>query len=301
MNLKNLKLNFTKKHIIGFVLVFAVLAGGALMYKIFLTKGANYSWLQTDWSGGASTTAIASHVTDQTGWTKYYSKDTLLSTTTDGQLTLDATTATTTDTTTADFNSVSASSSVYTLSDSVYLKKPNGLACTSATECVAGYCLGSICKDLAVGDTYQGGKIFYVSGEHGLIAMTSDTSANAQWGCYGTTISGADSTTDGAQNTIDIVNGCAEASRAARLCSDLSSGGYSDWYLPAKDQLHTLYGQRAVVGGFTSDYYWSSTEVSSNNAWLEYFFNGNQYSGNKGFGHYVRCIRSFQLLNGNQE
>ncbi|OQA39041.1 MAG: hypothetical protein BWY51_00558 [Parcubacteria group bacterium ADurb.Bin316] len=123
--------------------------------------------------------------------------------------------------------------------------------------------------------------------------MTSDTSASAQWGCYGTTITGADSTTDGAQNTIDIVNGCAEASRAARLCSDLSSGGYTDWYLPAKDQLHTLYGQKAIVGGFTTSVYWSSTEVNSNTAWAENFNLGNQFSLNKYLGFYVRCIRSF--------
>jgi len=135
--------------------------------------------------------------------------------------------------------------------------------------------------------------VFYLSGGHGLISMTSDTSASAQWGCYGSTISGADSTTDGAQNTIDIVNGCAEASRAARLCSDLSSGGYTDWYLPAKDQLNTLYTQRAVVGGFTTSNYWSSTENSSNSAWSQYFNLGNQSNNYKNNGFYVRCIRSF--------
>ena len=286
-----LGLSFSRRQIIVFILVFGVIGGGVL-YKTLITRGANFSWLQTSWSGGASTTATASHLTDQTGWTKYQSKDALLSTSTDGQLSLTAAIASTTDTTTSDFNAGTASN-VYIENGTVKLKKPNGVACTAGTECTAGYCVNSACNTLAVGDTYQGGKVFYLSGGHGLISMTSDTSASAQWGCYGSTISGADSTTDGAQNTIDIVNGCAEASRAARLCSDLSSGGYSDWYLPAKDQLNTLYAQRAVVGGFTANFYWSSTEDNSFGAWNQNFFNGYQGASGKYSGRYVRCIRSF--------
>ncbi|HOZ56435.1 MAG TPA: DUF1566 domain-containing protein [bacterium] len=286
-----LGLSFSRRQIITFIIVFGVIGGGVL-YKTLLTRGANFSWLQTSWSGGASTTAKASHLTDQTGWTKYQSKDALLSTSTEGQLSLTAAIASTTDTADSDFNAGTASN-VYIENGTVKLKKPNGVACTAGTECSAGYCVNSACNTLAVGDTYQGGKVFYLSGGHGLISMTSDTSASAQWGCYGSTISGADSTTDGAQNTIDIVNGCAEASRAARLCSDLSSGGYTDWYLPAKDQLNTLYTQRAVVGGFTTSNYWSSTENSSNSAWSQYFNLGNQSNNYKNNGFYVRCIRSF--------
>ena len=286
-----LGLSFSRRQIIVFILVFGVIGGGVL-YKTLITRGANYGWLQTDWSGGASTTAVARHPGDIDTWTKYQSKDTLLSTSTDGQLTLSSQTASTTDTADADFNAGTASNT-YVENGTVKLKKPNGVACTAGTECTGGYCCGTCVSSLAVGDTCLGGKIFYVSGGHGLVAMTSDTSASAQWGCYGTAITGADSNTNGAQNTIDIVAGCAEASRAARLCSDLSSGGYSDWYLPAKDQLHTLYGQRAAVGGFTTGNYWSSTEDNSNSAWLEPFLFGFQLSINKFSGNYVRCIRSF--------
>jgi len=286
-------LSFSKRQVVIFVLVFGVISGGAVLYKTLLTKGANFSWLQTDWSGGASTTAVASHASDQSGWTKYSSKDPLLSTSTDGQLTLSSQTASTTDTAIADFNAGTASN-VYVENGTVKLKKPNGLACTTETECTTNCCSGGVCGYPGeVGDTCLGGKVFYVSGGHGLVAMTSDTSASAQWGCYGTTITGADSNTDGAQNTIDIVNGCAEASRAARLCSDLSSGSYSDWYLPAKDQLHTLYGQRAVVGGFTANGYWSSTESNSTDAWLQNINTGYQGTLSKNAAYYVRCIRSF--------
>ena len=287
-------LSFSKRQVVIFILVFGILGGGAVLYKALLTRGANFSWLQTDWSGGASTTAVARHPGDIDTWTKYSSKDPLLSTSTDGQLTLSSQTASTTDTATADFNAGTASNT-YVENGTVKLKKPNGVACAAGTECTIGCCSGGVCGyPQEVGDTCLGGKVFYVSGGHGLISMTSDTSASAQWGCLGFTITGADSTTNGAQNTIDIVAGCSTAGIAARLCSDLSSGGYTDWYLPAKDQLNTMYSLRTTIGGFAANYYWSSTESSSNNAWAQYFnVFGVQNNVNKSDGYYVRCIRSF--------
>src|SRR3990172_9508079 len=36
---------------------------------------SNYNWIQSDWSGGADTSAIATHPGGQTGWTRFYSKD----------------------------------------------------------------------------------------------------------------------------------------------------------------------------------------------------------------------------------
>ena len=63
-------------------------------------------------------------------------------------------------------------------------------------------------------------------------------------GCFGTNISGADGTAigTGAQNTIDIVNAnCSPYmsgnSIAANICDTLTLGGYSDWFLPSKDEL----------------------------------------------------------------
>ena len=127
---------------------------------------------------------------------------------------------------------------------------------------------------IAIGQSYQGGKIAYIlqAGEigydanvqHGLIAAPSDQ-GTAEWGCYGTEISGADGTAigTGAQNTIDIMNGCSEVGIAARLCGDLVLGGYSDWYLPSLDELNQLYINRVAIGGFANYYYWSSTEYDN--------------------------------------
>ena len=102
---------------------------------------------------------------------------------------------------------------------------------------------------LCIGQSYQGGIIAYISpsGTYGLIAAPS--SFGAPWGCGGwdwdgggTLISGADGSSigTGAQNTIDIMNGCSTAGIAARLCGDLELGGYSDWYLPSLGELNQI-------------------------------------------------------------
>ena len=158
---------------------------------------------------------------------------------------------------------------------------------------------------IAIGESYQGGKIAYIlqvgdigydaNVQHGLIAVESDQ-GTAEWGCYGTEISGADSTAigTGAQNTIDITNSCSQAGIASRLCGDLVLGGYSDWYLPSLDELNQLYINRVAIGGFASNGYWSSSELSSTFARIQYFGDGTQYYVSKFAGSAsVRAVRTF--------
>ena len=151
-----------------------------------------------------------------------------------------------------------------------------------------------------------GGKIAYIlqSGDvgydpivqHGLVASLTDvaTGFGAPWGCVGTLITGADGTAigTGSQNTTDIVTDCPTAGIAARLCDDLVTGGYSDWYLPSKDELNKLYINNACLS-FVSTDYWSSSEVDANNAWRQNFGTGVVTTVSKGGGAYVRAIRSF--------
>jgi hypothetical protein len=163
----------------------------------------------------------------------------------------------------------------------------------------------------SIGQPFLGGILAYIlqpndpgydaNLPHGLIAAPYDFAA--EWGCYGIAIDGADGTAIGTgnQNTIDIMNGCETAVIAARICGDLDINGYSDWYLPSTDELNKLrlnIGQGAPapntnIGDFDNLYYWSSTEIDNNNAWLLIFDSGVLGIADKNLERYVRAVRAF--------
>ena len=153
-----------------------------------------------------------------------------------------------------------------------------------------------------LGQSYQGGKIFYIdsSKQHGLIAATADQAAyppGIQWYNGSFVITGATGTAigTGQANTNDIVTAQGPGSYAAKLCDDLVLNGYSDWYLPSKDELNQLYLNRAVVGGFASRYYWSSSENDNSNsiAWTQSFGYGYQFLNSKDDTLALRAVRAF--------
>jgi hypothetical protein len=159
-----------------------------------------------------------------------------------------------------------------------------------------------------IGDSYGGGKVAYilqngdpgyVAGEvHGLIAAPSDqVTTGIVWSNAGNNIvTGATGTAigTGLSNTNAIVSVQGAGSYAAKLCADLSLNGYTDWYLPSKDELNKLYINRAFVGGFANNVlYWSSTESGSASARAQDFTNVFQGNYSKNVSFYVRAIRSF--------
>ncbi|NTW26633.1 MAG: hypothetical protein HGA37_18185, partial [Lentimicrobium sp.] len=130
-------------------------------------------------------------------------------------------------------------------------------------RCVGDSSLALWGDSIQIGAFYQGGIIFYIdgTGKHGLIVDSVDTFTNAPWGCQGTSIQGTSTALGtGLANTIAIINECDETGIAARVCYDLVLNGYSDWFLPSRDELKELYLQRNVLGGFIAGFYYSSSE-----------------------------------------
>ena len=182
----------------------------------------------------------------------------------------------------------------------------NSTICENSTwysSIIMGYKVINSITELEIGDWYKGGVVFYflvdgdigyVAGEtHGLIAPQQDQSSGVEWGCDGTSIVGATSTSDGAANTTAIVAACSTRPIAASICDTLTINGYDDWFLPAIDQLTHLYQQKNLVGGFTNDYYRSSTEYTSATAWTYTFNGGYSVSYNKYVTYRVRAVRAF--------
>ena len=125
------------------------------------------------------------------------------------------------------------------------------------------------------------------------------TDPEAEWGCSGSSIQGADGTAigTGEQNTTEIVAGCAISEIAASLAYDLTLGVQSDWFLPSSDELYWMYtnlhSASPPLGGFSSGTYWSSYEYADDYAWYQHFTSGSQGSTSKANPFYVRPVRSF--------
>ena len=135
------------------------------------------------------------------------------------------------------------------------------------------------------GDTGpDGGIVFYVdgSGQHGLEAQPADAminnSAVTDWA---TAISAGAS-----YNRTAITN-------ALSCSASIAPSTPNCWHLPSKTELEYLYEQRAVVGGFASSSYWSSTDYSSTDAWFQGFGYGYQNYWNKLNKLPVRAVRAF--------
>lgn len=192
----------------------------------------------------------------------------------------------------------------------------------------------------AIGSAYEGG---FFAGQistsadsvatHNLVIgpLSTAQQASTQWKNANTISPGADSNIDGPQNTADMVaNGNSTVYPAAHFCNDLVIGGFSDWYMPAKNELEVCYfnlkptttnnntsgGTNAnAVPARASNYttgnpaqtsaaafqsggaeafavanYWSSTEDFTT-ARLQGFSDGSQYSSSMTFSLNVRAVR----------
>ena len=148
-----------------------------------------------------------------------------------------------------------------------------------------------------LGDHYGGGIIFQIdsAGQHGLIADTADLDTGIVWTSGAFNISNATRNGIGAGrfNTERIIIRQGTGAYAAQVCADYQGGGYSDWYLPSVNELNILYQQQNMVGGFTSNAYWSSNELSNQQATAITFNGGGFTPSVKTTTHPIRAVRAF--------
>ena len=155
-----------------------------------------------------------------------------------------------------------------------------------------------------------GGKVFYVSTAgftvtggtysgtyHYLEAAPADMSTTLEWASSGydsTYITGIQTGIGtGAANTAAIL-ATDIAAPAAKACDTYINNGKNDWFLPSKDELNEMYMNRTAIGGFTSGWYWSSSQYDSDNAWPQRFSDGHCTSCDKDLNSfYVRAVRAF--------
>ena len=131
-----------------------------------------------------------------------------------------------------------------------------------------------------IGDKFAGGVVFFVEadGQHGLMTYENDISDPTT----GATFLEAFTQCDNFQTSV---------------------GGdpklYTDWYLPTAQEMKLLYDQKATVGQFKNDYYWTSTEDLTNAslAYAALFANGSgggdAFLADRKQKFHVRPVRKF--------
>ena len=163
---------------------------------------------------------------------------------------------------------------------------------------------------LSIGDNYNGGIIGYIlqggdpgydsDVQHGLIVAPVDQSSNSNNGTYGAGIQYV--------TPVDIGSGQNNTALVALnvtfgglfICDNLNLNGYSDWFMPSRDELLKIYDNRVIIGGFNTsgnELYWTSSfhPTNANYAYHVNFTDGianiNIRTNNTNLS--VRAIRYF--------
>ncbi|MBP3367349.1 MAG: DUF1566 domain-containing protein [Treponema sp.] len=70
--------------------------------------------------------------------------------------------------------------------------------------------------------------------------------------------------------------------------------GYDDWYLPTKGEFNLIYQNLRKPGKISgNDWYWSSSQYDSNDAFFQRFSDGAQGCYYKYYNGCVRAVRAF--------
>jgi hypothetical protein len=157
---------------------------------------------------------------------------------------------------------------------------------------------------------------------------SSGENSSKQWKTSTTSTAGTSSVIDGPTNSANMNDA---SHPAAQFCEGLTIGTFSDWYMPAQNELEVCYfnlkpattsnvtgsgtntnavpsrGSNYTAGtpaqtaatdfqtgnteAFSELLYWSSTESSATDARIQRFGNGDQNPNSKSASHYVRAVR----------
>jgi hypothetical protein len=188
-----------------------------------------------------------------------------------------------------------------------------------------------------IGAAYQGG--FFAGqistagngiADYNLVIAPKSSGENSskQWKTSNTSTAGTSSVIDGPTNSANMNDA---SHPAAQFCEGLTIGTFSDWYMPAQNELEVCYfnlkptttsnntgsgtntnavpsrGSNYTAGtpaqtaatdfqtgnteAFGAGNHWSSTEDSAANAWRQSFDDGSQAGLNKDLSAYVRAVR----------
>jgi hypothetical protein len=146
-----------------------------------------------------------------------------------------------------------------------------------------GATLASTCKYLEAAPT--SGAAAWTDATYAWSGNTSEAiGADAQGTAIGT----------GYKNTQAMVTQSSTADRAGtKTRAYRGPNSLSDWYLPSQDELNQMYVNRSAIGGFSTAYYWSSSESGDSSAWFQNFNFGSQQANFKDDSVYVRPVRAF--------
>jgi hypothetical protein len=103
---------------------------------------------------------------------------------------------------------------------------------------------------------------------------------------------GASSTEDGLANIAALSPQVNTELEAAKYCDDLDVNGYSDWYLPALDELTDFSLDSAFhYYNFNDSDYWTSTEIDAESSYAVNVFTASSSTDVKISSNNVRCMR----------
>lgn len=141
-----------------------------------------------------------------------------------------------------------------------------------------------------IGNIVDGGVTYRL-----IISPRSTQSGTKKWGPYGESVN-ANSLTNGPANTAACVAGGA-GYEAAIYADNLNTGGYTDWYLPAKNELNVAYLASGVLTSIGQQVYSAASPAT-----FVYLWTSTQQAGEENLTAWIQAFRQapYVLPNGTQ-